>query len=121
MKAVAASATLALLATACAPASVTSSRPDDSAAGNPALGQAYAQQNCAACHAVNTDEASSPEATAPAFITIANTPGMTHIALNVWLNMSHPNMPNLVVDPDRIEDLSAYLTTLRRNEEPRAP
>ncbi len=121
MKAVAASAIFGLLATACAPPSATSSRPDDSPVGNPALGLAYAQQNCAACHAVNPDEARSPEDAPPAFVTIANTPGMTHIALNVWLNMSHPNMPNLVVDPDRIEDLSAYLTTLRRNEEPRAP
>jgi hypothetical protein len=24
----------------------------------------------------------------------------------------HPNMPNLVVDPDRIDDLSGYLATL---------
>lgn len=37
---------------------------------------------------------------------------MTSIALTAWLQTPHPNMPNLIIDPDAIDDLSAYLTTL---------
>jgi hypothetical protein len=43
-------------------------------------------------------------------------PGMTSIALNVWLHTSHPTMPNLLVEPDRIDDLSAYLETLKSDD-----
>lgn len=84
--------------------------------GDPALGLRYAQQSCASCHAVGAGETASPNLDAPAFDTVANTPGMTQIALNVWLNTPHSSMPNLIVDPDRIDDLSAYLATLKRNE-----
>jgi hypothetical protein len=54
----------------------------------------------------------SPNPLAPSFEAVARTPGMTRIALTVWLQTPHPSMPNLVVDPDRIDDLSAYLVTL---------
>jgi hypothetical protein len=41
---------------------------------------------------------------------------MTRIALNVWLHTSHPSMPQLIIDPERIDDLAAYLATLRNTE-----
>jgi mono/diheme cytochrome c family protein len=84
--------------------------------GDPALGLRYAQQTCASCHAVAAAETVSPNPDAPPFDTVANTPGMTRIALNVWLHTPHPTMPNFVVDPDRIDDLSAYLATLKESE-----
>lgn len=84
--------------------------------GNPTLGLSYAQQNCASCHAVAAGQTLSPNPSAPAFDAIANTPGMTRIALNAWLHSPHPSMPHLIVDPDHIDDLSAYLTTLKRTD-----
>jgi len=84
--------------------------------GDPALGLRYAQQSCASCHAVAPGDTASPNLDAPAFDAVANTPGMTRVALNVWLHTPHPTMPNLIVDPDRIDDLSAYLATLKRRE-----
>jgi len=56
----------------------------------------------------------SPNPKAPTFETIANVPGMTLLALNVALHSAHATMPLLKVDPDRIEDLSAYLSTLKK-------
>ena len=56
----------------------------------------------------------SPNPKAPTFEKIANVPGMTLMALNVALHTSHKTMPNLIIEPDRIEDLSAYLHTLKR-------
>lgn len=100
----------ALAACASQPAASTPPLP----AGDAALGRVYAEQACAACHAVAPGEEFSPHPQAPAFAELANTPGMTHRALDVWLHSAHPSMPHLIVEQERIEDLSAYLATLRR-------
>jgi mono/diheme cytochrome c family protein len=78
------------------------------------MGRAYAEENCASCHAVTAGQTRSPNPAAPTFETAANTPGMTSMAFNVWLQTPHPSMPNLIVGPDHIDDLSAYLATLRK-------
>lgn len=81
--------------------------------GNAALGRAYAERTCAACHAVGVREMRSPDPRARPFDAIANTPGMTRTALNAWLHSSHTNMPNLIVEPEDVDDLYAYLFTLK--------
>jgi mono/diheme cytochrome c family protein len=83
--------------------------------GDAALGRAFAQQTCASCHAINAGDLASPDARARSFDAIANTPGLTRMALNAWLHTSHTNMPNLIVDPDSTDDLHAYLMTLKRD------
>lgn len=105
-----------LAAAACAapqPAGPTASTAE---MGSPALGLRYAAQSCASCHAVAAGQTVSPNPNAPAFDTIANTPGLTRTALDAWLHTPHPSMPNLIVDPARIDDLSAYLATLKRSD-----
>jgi len=112
-------AAIALGVAACAPAPVATPLQRGAGAdevGDPARGMLYAQQNCASCHAVSAGEAQSPNPEAQAFYIVANTPGMTRIALTVWLHTPHPTMPNLIIDPERIDDLSAYLATLKRSE-----
>ena len=86
-------------------------------AGNASRGLIYARQACSDCHAVAADQKVSPDPKAPSFQSVANIPGMTRIALNVWLHTSHPTMPQLIIDPERIDDLAAYLTTLRKTEQ----
>jgi mono/diheme cytochrome c family protein len=81
-----------------------------------ARGLAYAQETCAVCHAVAADETVSPVPEATSFATIANTPGMNTMALDVWLHTAHPTMPNLIVDQSRIKELSAYLASLRTKD-----
>ncbi|MBI1362270.1 MAG: cytochrome C [Alphaproteobacteria bacterium] len=76
-------------------------------------GLAYARQSCSSCHAVDAGQKTSPNPNAPSFQSVANMPGMTRIALNVWLHTSHPTMPQLIVDPYRIDDLAAYMATLK--------
>jgi hypothetical protein len=49
----------------------------------------------------------------PAFRNIANTPGMTATAIRVFLTTSHPKMPNLILTPEEIADVSAYILSLR--------
>ena len=79
-------------------------------------GAAYAEQVCAACHAVLPNEQSSrrlPQA--PTFQSVADTPGMTEIALSVWLQSSHPTMPNIILKHDDLRNVVAYIRSLKKN------
>ena len=78
-------------------------------------GHSYAQRVCGTCHAVAAGDQHSPAA--PSFNVVANTPGMTRLALNAWLHSPHQSMPNLIVDPNEIDDLAAYLASLRRSRD----
>ena len=51
----------------------------------------------------------------PAFRSIADTPGMTATALRVFLTSSHPKMPNLILTPEEITDVTAYILSLREH------
>ena len=110
-------ATAWLFASACTPLS-DSTPPRDEAAPVDVAGQLpgriYADTACASCHAVAPGQLRSPDPKAPTFEMIANVPGMTLMALNVVLHTSHKTMPNLIIESGRIEDLSAYLFTLKR-------
>jgi mono/diheme cytochrome c family protein len=79
-----------------------------------AAGQAYAEQVCAACHAVLANENMSPLPQAPTFQSVADTPGMTEVALTVWLQSSHPTMPNIILKPDELRNVVAYIRSLAR-------
>ncbi len=81
--------------------------------GDVAAGEAYAKQVCAACHAVLANQEISPLAQAPAFQKVANTPGMTEMALSVWLQSSHPTMPNIILKPDDLRNVVAYIVSLK--------
>lgn len=80
-----------------------------------ARGKAYATQNCAGCHAVD-DTRPSPNQAAASFREITNTPGMTPLAITVWLQTPHRLMPHIIVEPDDREDLIAFLTSLKSRE-----
>jgi mono/diheme cytochrome c family protein len=69
---------------------------------------------CAACHAVLPNDDASPLAQAPSFQSVADTPGMTEMALTVWLQSSHPTMPNIVLKQDDLRNVVAYIRSLKR-------
>lgn len=104
----------ALIVFALCACAVTTERASLTAEPSPAeRGRTFATRICAECHAVADGEPASPNFSATPFETIANTPGMTRIALNAWLHTGHPTMPNVQVDQDETDDLWAYLLTLR--------
>ena len=80
--------------------------------GDPKLGAAYAKRVCAKCHAIDRTGI-SPEPTAPSFKDVANTPGMTGTALTVWLTTSHPTMPNIIVEPHDMDNVIAFILSLK--------
>ena len=78
-------------------------------------GRRLAHDVCGSCHAVVAGQTQSPLATAPSFEEIAKTPGMTEAALAFWLTAaSHPTMPNLIMSPQQLRDLSAYILGLQK-------
>jgi mono/diheme cytochrome c family protein len=87
---------------------VNAQEPGDSRAG-----LTFARANCAECHAIKDTEVKSPNPNAPTFASVAKTPGMTGRALAVWLQTSHPTMPNfLVAEKDR-DNVIAYIMSLQ--------
>lgn len=77
-------------------------------------GLAYARAHCAECHGVEVSKDDfSPNIAAPDFSEVANTPGMTERALAVWLQTSHPTMPNFLIPEDARDNLIAYIMSLK--------
>ncbi len=81
--------------------------------GSVDAGYRLAKEVCAACHAIEPDDAISPNLDAPTFHEIANKPAMTAIALSVWFRTPHPTMPNFVISPAETSDLAAYILSLK--------
>jgi hypothetical protein len=41
---------------------------------------------------------------------------MTEMALSVWLQSSHPTMPNIILNPDEMRNVVGYIRSLDRRE-----
>lgn len=81
-------------------------------AADPDNGRVVARQWCASCHIVEAGQSGADSA--PAFATIANDPARKPSAQRAWLSNPHPPMPNLALSRREIDDIVAYLETLRR-------
>jgi len=81
--------------------------------GQPRSGLTFALAHFAECHAVRATEVKSPNPSAPSFASVASTSGMTGRALAVWLQTSHPTMPNLVISKKDRDNVIAYIMSLR--------
>jgi mono/diheme cytochrome c family protein len=77
-------------------------------------GRLTAETNCAECHGVRAGQLASPAASAPSFEKIANTPGMSPLALQAALQTSHRTMPNVMLEPGELRDIVGYILTLKR-------
>lgn len=81
--------------------------------GDVVEGRAASRRLCADCHAIDPGVDSSPKGRAPTFEQIANTPGMTGMALSAWLHSAHRTMPLLRLDARTREDITAYILSLK--------
>ncbi len=82
-------------------------------AASAARGKSLARQNCAGCHAVEPG-GQSPNAKAPTFVAIANEPSATPYSLHVFLQTTHATMPNFMINSDDIDDIVAYIESLKQ-------
>ena len=81
--------------------------------GDARKGLDYAQKGLCAHVTTCRSDAASPNSKAPSFKQIANTPGMSVTALTVWSRTTHPTMPNLIIEPNDMDDLIAYILSLK--------
>ncbi|HEX5279717.1 MAG TPA: cytochrome c [Micropepsaceae bacterium] len=88
-------------------------------------GKAFAQENCARCHAIGMDDA-SPYAPAPPFRTLHNRYDVGDLAeafaegIIVVHDGSGQQMPEFMLDPGQIADLITYLRSLQPENSTRA-
>jgi mono/diheme cytochrome c family protein len=76
-----------------------------------------AKQVCAQCHAVEKRSRRSPDAAAPRFEDIANSPGMSATAITAALQTTpHRTMPNVRMNRDQLDDLVTYILSLQRTQ-----
>jgi cytochrome c len=75
-----------------------------------ARGQRLAEQWCSNCHAVERRGSDS----VPTLQQIANLPGRDAAVLRTFLTNPHPPMPPFEIARDDIDDLVAYITSLRQ-------
>jgi hypothetical protein len=54
-----------------------------------------------------------PSIQRPVFKDVANTSGMTATALTIWLQTSHPTMPNIILEPNDMSNVVAYILSLK--------
>ena len=112
-------AAIALTITACAaiPAQTTIKLTEPEARGF-----AFAKAHCAGCHAI-TANAATPNPEAPRFDAVVNSKGVTARTLETFLRDSHsfPGQMAFAIDPAKVDDLSAYMLTLKRADYRPAP
>jgi hypothetical protein len=83
--------------------------------GNSASGRAFALASCSVCHVVAQDQKTPRDSTtAPDFQAIANTRGMTQVAMRTFLSSPHPTMPNLKLSTQQSMDVTAFIVGLKK-------
>jgi mono/diheme cytochrome c family protein len=81
--------------------------------GNPREGRDLALRICADCHVVAPQQTRSPTDGAPPFAERARDPAITPLSLRVFLQTPHKQMPDLILTRTEIDDLIAYILSLR--------
>jgi cytochrome c len=82
--------------------------------GDPAAGRALAQRWCDTCHVVDQEQQRGTSTGAPTFTAIASMKSTTPMALRVFLQTPHGRMPDLHLTRGEIDDVVAYIVSLKR-------
>jgi cytochrome c len=82
--------------------------------GDPTRGLDVADRNCSLCHAI-APTGDSPHPKAPAFRTLGSRYPLAALseALAEGIVVGHAGMPQIQLEPQKIDDLIAYLETLQ--------
>ena len=78
--------------------------------GNVESGRRLAIDWCTGCHSV---EPKTVGIFAADFAEIAKLPSTTALSLKVFLQTSHKNMPNFMLQPGEADDIVAYILSLK--------
>jgi len=82
---------------------------------DPSVGRHLAETTCSACHQIGSAASpQSPKPVAPSFLDISRMPSTNELAIKVFLRSSHPTMPNIILSPEEIDSVAAYIVGLAR-------
>lgn len=76
-------------------------------------GHALARAWCSECHGVEPGEATGAYETPPSFQSFARNPEITETALKAYLQSTHPLMPQVKLKADEIDEVVAYILSLK--------
>jgi mono/diheme cytochrome c family protein len=79
---------------------------------DPARGHVLAKTWCTGCHLIEAKEMTAKDAV-PSFSAIAANKSTTSPALRTFLQTRHQNMPDWWLTRQQIDDVIAYITSLR--------
>lgn len=82
--------------------------------GDRAAGQRLSATWCANCHRIGPGGPGPATDAAPPFRAIAMMPSTTSMSLRVFLQTPHGNMPDFRLSREEIDDVVAYMLSLRR-------
>lgn len=84
------------------------------ASADSAAGYRLAAAWCKDCHSIEAATAGASSGP-PDFTAIANRRSTTGLSLKVFLQTSHPSMPNIMLKPDESDSLVSYILSLKRD------
>ena len=80
----------------------------------PSVGHKLAETWCSSCHVVGPTQARGTSTGAPPFVAVADMSSTTAMSLRAFLATPHWRMPDLHLTRDEIDDLAAYILSLRQ-------
>jgi mono/diheme cytochrome c family protein len=83
-------------------------------AGDPDAGHTLVMKWCANCHVVDPAQKQGTSNGAPTFPAIAQMKSTTEMSLHVFLQTPHSRMPDLHLTRDEIDNVTAYILSLKR-------
>lgn len=81
--------------------------------GSAKRGYELSARVCADCHAIEAGEPGGDRPDPPGFQRLADNPAMTALALRVFLSTPHRDMPNLILTEPEIDDIIAWIHSLK--------
>jgi mono/diheme cytochrome c family protein len=89
-------------------------RTDAQNAGDASAGRELTKTWCDSCHMVDPAEQRGVSNGAPPFAAIAGLKSTTFMGLEVFLQTPHGRMPDLQLSRDQIDNVAAYILSLRK-------
>ena len=83
--------------------------------GDTVEGHKLAETWCRSCHVIDIAQQQGVSNGAPTFPAIAHMKSTTMLSLHAFLLTPHNRMPDLHLSRDDIDNISAYILSLRRN------
>lgn len=78
-------------------------------------GQRLVEAWCKECHSIDGSAVRTGHNNAPDLRKVANMPSTTALSLRVFLNSSHINMPNVIIQPSDADEIIHYILGLKRD------